>query len=404
MESRGKKILIIIENLPAPFDRRVWQEAQTLTKAGYQVSIICPKGKGFDKWREVIDGIAIYRHPLPIEARRAVGYFFEYACALFWEFVLSVRVFFERGFDVIQACNPPDLIFLVGGFYKIFRKRFVFDHHDLTPELWLAKGRQKDLFYKSLVLCEKLTFKTANISIATNESYKKIAIERGGRKESTVFVVRSAPQTEKLEKLIPKSPNEGLKNGKRFMVGYVGVMARQDGVDYLLRAVEYIVKKKQRTDIYFVMIGKGPEWDILVKMTKDMGIAEYALFTGRIPDKEMVDYLYACDVCVNPDEANDFNDKSTMNKVMEYMALGKPIVQFEMREGRFSAQEASLYARPNDVEDFGDKILELLDNARQRKEMGAYGQRRLEEALSWGKSEQELLKAYKYLFESLYGN
>ncbi len=396
---KAKKILIIIENLPVPFDRRVWQEAQALTKAGYLISIICPKGKGFDKWREVIDGIAIYRHPLPIEARGAIGYFFEYACALFWEFVLSVRVFFERGFDVIQACNPPDLIFLVGWFYKIFGKKFVFDHHDINPELWLAKGGKKDLFYKALLLCEKLTFKTADISLATNESYKKIAMGRGGKKGSDVFVVRSAPQTEKIDKLIPEVPNEAVKKGKRFMVGYVGVMARQDGVEYLLRAVEYIVKKKQRTDIYFVMIGKGPEWDILVKMSKDMGIGEYTFFTGRIPDKEMVDYLYACDVCVNPDEVNDFNDKSTMNKVMEYMALGKPIVQFEMHEGRFSAQEASLYAKPNDVEDFGNKILELLGDVERCRVMGDLGRRRLKEVFSWGKSEKELLKAYEALFK-----
>ncbi len=399
LASPGKRILIIIENLPAPFDRRVWQEACSLKKAGYEISIICPKGKGYEGRYEVIDGIHIYRHPLPIEARGALGYLCEYSCALFWEFALSLRVFLGRGFDVIQACNPPDLIFLVGGFYKLFfGKKFVFDHHDINPELWLAKGGEKNLFYKLLRLCERLTFMTADVSIATNMSYRDIAVKRGGMKGDEVFVVRSSPIIENIEKFVPVEINESLKNGKKYMVGYVGVMGLQDGLDYLLRAIDYIVNKKGRRDIYFVLIGKGPEWQSLQDYSKQLRLDDYTLFTGRAPDKEMIEYLSACDVCVNPDVVNDFNDKSTMNKIVEYMILGKPIVQFDMKEGKYSAQEASLYARPNDAEDFGKKILELLADSEKRKLMSTLGRNRVKEALSWGNSELELLRAYEYLF------
>jgi glycosyltransferase involved in cell wall biosynthesis len=398
LDSPGKHILIIIENLTAPFDRRVWQEACSLKNAGYEISIICPKGKGYEKKFEIINGIYIYRHPSPIEAKGALGYMLEYSIALFWELYLSVKVNSVRRFDAIQACNPPDLIFIVGGIFKLFGKKFIFDHHDINPELWVAKGHKKDLFYKLLLLCERWTFNTADISIATNESYKEIAVKRGGKKLEDVFVVRSSPKAENIEKYMTTEPNDAFKNGKKYLVGYVGVMAKQDGLDYLLRAVDYLVNKKGRTDIYFVLIGKGPEWQELLQYAKDLKISEYVKFTGRIGDKEMVECLCACDVCVNPDEANEFNDKSTMNKIVEYMILGKPIVQFEMKEGRFSAQDASVYAKPNDHADFGDKIVELLDDPKRRMAMGQFGVNRVKEALSWNDSERELLKAYHYLF------
>ena len=211
MVSPGKKILIIIENLPAPFDRRVWQEANCLMREGYQVSIICPTGKGFEARHEVLEGIHIFRHSLPFEASGVMGYVVEYSCALFWEFVLAFKVLFSRGFDVIQACNPPDLIFIVGGFFKIFMgKKCVFDHHDINPELWLAKGKKKDVFYNLLLACERATFKTADICLSTNESYKQIALERGGKNPEDVFVVRSAPQTDKIAALLPKTLDTSL--------------------------------------------------------------------------------------------------------------------------------------------------------------------------------------------------
>ena len=397
--NKKKHILIIVENLPVPFDRRVWQEANSLKKAGYTVSVICPKGKGYSKKIEVINEIYIYRHPLPLEARGAAGYLVEYACALFWQFVLSAKVFFKRGFDVIHACNPPDLMFMIGFFYKVmFRKKFVFDHHDINPELYLAKGGKKDFFYKLLVLFERLTLRVADISIATNQSYKEIALTRGKKKSEDVFIVRSAPIVGNIDFFIPQTSGVTLKKGKKYLVGYVGVMAKQDGVDYLLRAADYIVNKEKRNDILFILVGKGPEWRELVGFSKKLQLQSNIVFTGRISDKEMVEYLFACDVCVNPDVVNEFNDKSTMNKVLEYMVLGKPIVQFDMREGKYSAQEASLYAKANDEEDFAKKILDLLENKERREKMGQIGRKRVKEGLSWKYSEKELIKAYKYLF------
>lgn len=398
MASAGR-LLILVENLPVPFDRRVWQEANSLIKAGYEVSVICPKGKEYSKSFEVINEIYIYRHPLPFEARGAAGYLVEYACALFWQFILSVKVFLERGFDVIHACNPPDLMFMIGFLYKVlFGKKFVFDQHDINPELYLAKGGKRDFFYKLLFLFERLTFGVANISIATNQSYKEIALARGKKKSEDVFIVRSSPIVENIERFIPQAFDGTLKKGKKYMVGYIGVMAKQDGLDYLLRAADYIVNKERRDDIFFVLIGKGPEWEDLVEYSKKLQLQSNVVFTGRISDKEMVNYISACDVCVNPDIVNEFNNKSTMNKVLEYMVLGKPIVQFDMRESRYSAQDASLYAKANDEEDFARKIIELLGNKERREKMGWIGRKRVKEELSWECSERELIEAYRYLF------
>ena len=250
---RPRRVLIIVENLPSPFDRRVWQEATTLQQHGYEVSIICPKGKGYEDKYEVVEDIHIYRHSLPLEADGALGYALEYSAALFWEFYLSFKVLFSRGFDVIHACNPPDLIFIVGGFFRLFfRKKFIFDHHDINPELYEAKFGRRDFFWRLMVWCEKMTFKTAAVSIATNESYKRIAIERGGMKPENVYVVRSGP---KLDRLKIIDPVPALKKGRPYMVGYVGVMGKQEGIDYLLRAAKHIIHEQQRTDIHFGFVG-----------------------------------------------------------------------------------------------------------------------------------------------------
>jgi glycosyltransferase involved in cell wall biosynthesis len=391
-----RSVLIIVENLPSPFDRRVWQEATTLREAGYGVSIICPTGKGFEQRYEQIDGIHIYRHPLPLEAEGAIGYALEYATALFWEFVLALRVLRRHGFDAIHACNPPDLIFLVGGFFKLFaRKRFIFDHHDINPELYEAKFGRRDFFYRLMVMFERLTFRTADVSIATNESYKRIAIERGGMDPSRVFVVRSGPKLDRL-RIVP--PVAELKRGRRFLVGYVGVMGKQEGIDYLLRAAAYIVRDLQRTDVHFGLVGGGTSLDEMKAYAAQLGIADHVTFTGRVPDDDLLAMLNTSDVCVNPDVANDMNDKSTMNKIMEYMALGKPIVQFDLTEGRFSAGEASLYAARNDERDMARKILELLDDPERRARMGEFGRRRVMEELEWRYEAPKLLQAYEAAF------
>jgi glycosyltransferase involved in cell wall biosynthesis len=359
------------------------------------VSIICPKGKGHELSFEMIDGIAIYRHALPFEAAGAVGYFLEYSWALIAEFYLSVKVLISRGFDVIHACNPPDTIFIIGRFYKLFGKKFLFDHHDINPELYEAKFNRRDFFYRLMISLERWTFRTASVSIATNESYRRIAIERGGMAPDRVFVVRSGPDLSRL-KIMP--PVAALKKGRKYLVGYVGVMGRQEGIDLLLKSVRYLVVDKRRSDIHFGLVGGGTELPALRAMADSLGVSDYVTFTGRVPDQELLQMLNTADVCVNPDLANEMNDKSTMNKIMEYMALGKPIVQFDLTEGRVSAQDASLYARQNDSVDMAEKILALLDDEAARIRMGEFGRARVLKDLSWDHEIPRLLAAYSALF------
>ena len=390
----ARRVLIIVENLPLPFDRRVWQESRTLAAAGYLVSIICPKAPGYEKSFEEIDGIHIHRHWLPAEADGALGYAYEYGVALLMEFWLSLKIAFGRGFDVLQACNPPDTIFLIGGFYKLFGKKFVFDHHDINPELYEAKFGKKGWGRKLLVFLERLSFRTADMVISTNESYRRIAVDRGGKDPRDVFVVRSGPDLTRIKRV---PPNPALKKGRRYLVGYVGVMGKQEGIDLLLQAVQLIVKHLGRTDIQFGLVGGGTELPAMRELAKKLDVAEYVTFTGRAPDAELLEMLNTADICVNPDRANDMNDRSTMNKIMEYMALGKPVVQFDLTEGRVSAGDASWYARPNDVADLAQKMVALLGDENQRIHMGAIGRERVEHALSWQHEAPRLLAAYDNL-------
>jgi len=392
--ARLGRVLVLVENLPSPFDRRVWQEACTLRDAGYVVSIVCPTGTGCEKRFEAIDGIHIYRYPLPIEASGAAGYAIEYGVALAWTFALACRVLLTRGFDVVHACNPPDLFFLIGRFFKLFGKKFVFDHHDLNPELYEAKFGRRDFFHWLLLKVERWTFRCADVSIATNESYRRVAVQRGGMRPERVFVVRSGPSLARL-RMVP--PDERLKRGRRYLVGYVGVMGRQEGIDLLLQAVRHIVVGMGRSDVHFGLVGGGTSLEEMKRLARELGIADYVTFTGRVPDAQLLAMLNTAEACVNPDVANELNDKSTMNKIMEYMALGKPIVQFDLAEGRFSAREASLYARRNDPVDFAAKIVELLDDPARRVAMGAYGRRRIESELEWRHEAPKLLAAYAAL-------
>jgi glycosyltransferase involved in cell wall biosynthesis len=396
MMNEQRRVLFLVENLPSPFDRRVWQEATTLRDAGYEVSIICPTGKGYDQTREIIEGIHIYRYRLPVEGSGALGYAVEYATALFWSTVLAWRVYLTRGFDVVHACNPPDLLFLVGGMFKLLGKKFVFDHHDLNPELYEAKFERRDFFYRLMLKLERMTFRTADVSLATNESYRKIAVERGGMSSDRVFVVRSGPSLERM-KILP--PDPALKRGRKHLVGYVGVMGRQEGIDYLLHALRHIVKVLGREDVHFGLVGGGTSLAEMQVLAEELGVQDYVTFTGRVPDAQMLAMLNTADVCVNPDVANEMNDKSTMNKIMEYMALGKPIVQFDLTEGRCSAQQASLYARRNDPVDFARKVIELLDNPEKRREMGEFGRKRVENELEWRYEVPKLLAAYDALWQ-----
>jgi glycosyltransferase involved in cell wall biosynthesis len=386
---------MLVENLPSPFDRRVWQEATALRDAGYAVAIICPTGPGFESCFEEVDGIAIYRYDLPTEGEGALGYAIEYSVALVNTSLLAWRVLLTRGFDVIHACNPPDLFFLIGGFFRLLGKKFVFDHHDINPELYEAKFGRRDFFWKLMVWLERLTFRTADISIATNESYRRIAVERGGMDPDRVFVVRSGPSLDRL-RVLPPQPS--LKQGRAHLVGYVGVMGRQEGIDLLLRAVRSIVHDRGRRDIHFGLVGGGTSLEEMKTLARELGVADYVTFTGRVPDAQLLAMLNTAEVCVNPDVANEMNDKSTMNKIMEYMALGKPIVQFDLAEGRFSAQDASLYARRNDPDDMAAKIVELIDDPARRAAMGAYGRRRVENELEWRYEVPKLRAAYRALW------
>jgi glycosyltransferase involved in cell wall biosynthesis len=389
-----KRVLVLVENLPSPFDRRVWQEACTLRDAGWTVSIVCPTGRGCEAKFEAIDGIDIWRYDLPTEGAGAAGYAVEYLFALVKTFLISIRIFAARGFDVIHACNPPDLFFLIGAFYKLFGRKFLFDHHDANPELYEAKFGRRDFFWKLLRLLERLTFRTADVAIATNESYRRIALERGGMAPERVFVVRSGPSLERM-KVVPPVP--ALKKNRKYLVGYVGVMGKQEGIDLLLHAVRHLVHERQRQDVHFGLVGGGTSLEEMRALARALGVDDYVTFTGRVPDAEMLAVLNTAEVCVNPDVANEMNDISTMNKVMEYMALGKPIVQFDLAEGRFSARDASLYARKNDAFDFAKKIVELIDDAEKRKAMGAYGRRRVLEELEWRHEAPKLLAAYAAL-------
>lgn len=393
--STGRRVLIIVENLPVPFDRRVWSQATTLVKAGYRVSVICPKGKGSTSSYEVIEGVHIYRHSLPLDAEGVLGYAVEYSAALFWEFLLSLKVLRQRGFDVIHACNPPDTIFLIGGFYRLFGKKFLFDHHDINPELYEAKFGRRDFGWKLMVWLEKLSFRIANRSLATNESYREIAITRGGMDPDKVHIVRSGPNLDRVREV---EPDAKWRNGRRFVVGYVGVIGKQEGLDLLLESVSHLVNTRKRDDIQFVICGGGPELEAIRAESAAMGLGDFVTFTGRCPDETLFSALSTSDVCVNPDRPTAMNDKSTMNKIMEYMALGKPIVQYDLREGRFSAQEASLYAACTDPADFGDKITELLDDPERRAAMGAFGRERVRRELAWNYEAPKLLAAYEALF------
>ena len=392
-----RRVLILVENLPSPFDRRVWQEACALRDAGYTVSIICPTGRGCEKKFEEIEGVAIWRYVLPTEGAGALGYLVEYGAALFWTFFLSLKVFFTRGFDVVHACNPPDLFFLIGGFYKLFGRKFLFDHHDANPELYVAKFGRKDFLYRVMLWLERTTFRFADVSIATNRSYRRIAIERGGMDPRRVFVVRSGPSLERM-RIIP--PVEALKRGRKHLVGYVGVMGRQEGLDYLLHAARHIVFDLKRSDVHFGLVGGGTSLGEMKALARELGVQDYVTFTGRVPDEELLAMLNTADVCVNPDVATEMNDISTMNKIMEYMALGKPIVQFDLAEGRFSAQGASLYARRNDPVDLAVKIVELLDDPQRRRAMGSLGRRRVVDELEWRHEAPKLLAAYDALWAS----
>jgi glycosyltransferase involved in cell wall biosynthesis len=393
-----RKVLIIVENLPVPFDTRVWKEALALQAAGYQVSVLCPLGHGCRQRYECLEGVHIYRHPLPAEGNSVLGYVWEYIWALFWEFLFTWRIFLTRGFQVVHGCNPPDDIFLVALPFKLFGVKYIFDQHDANPELYCSKYERKDFFWKAQIWLERLSYIASDVVIATNESYKQLAIQRGRLAAPDIFIVRNGPDLAKF-KLVPPRPE--LKHGKPYLVGYVGTMSIQEGLDILID-VAFHIKQLGRRDIHFTCVGGGPSLQGLREMVKTKGLEDSVTFTGRVPDQELLEILSTADVCVNPDKPCEMNDISTMVKISEYMALGKPIVQFDLKEGKFTSGEASLYSTHTAedlVTDFADKILWLMDHPEERKRMGEIGRARVEQHLAWEYSVAELIAAYDRAFE-----
>jgi glycosyltransferase involved in cell wall biosynthesis len=385
--------LIIVENLTMPIDRRVWQEATTLRDAGYTVSVICPKGAQYTKAYELLDGIHVFRHPLPFEADGALGYALEYSWALFWEFILSIRVYFKIGFDCIQACNPPDLIFIIGAFWKyLFGKPFLFDHHDINPELYEAKFGRRGGFHKLLLKLERWTFKCADASIATNETFKSIAVTRGGMDPSRVFVVRSIPDLSRFKRI---EAEERYRNGRRHVIGYVGIMGAQDGVDLFVEGMAHLVNGRGRRDTQAVIVGSGTELDRLKGMVRENGLEDYVTFTGFLSGQPLLRAFSTFDIGVIPDPKNGYNDKISMNKVFEYMTLGIPFVQFDLDEGVHVAGEAALVARNNSPIELADNMARLLDDDDLRAKLSNTGRARAKALLRWETERAQLLAAYE---------
>lgn len=388
---RGRRALILVENLSVPFDRRVWQECRTLRDAGWEVDVICPRGTKRDTEPEaVIDGVRIHRYPLRAATGGPAGYLKEYGAALWHTARLARKV---GPVDVVHACNPPDLLFLPALRLKRQGAKFVFDQHDLVPELYLSRfGRGKDLLYRGVCALERMTYRAADVVLATNESYKDVAVRRGGRRPEDVFVVRSAPDTERFR---PVEPEPELRRGKPHLLCYLGVMGPQDGVDYALRALAKLRDELGRTDWHAVFVGAGDTFDAMVRLSRELGLADQVEFTGRVPDADLVRWLSSADVCLSPDPCNPLNDVSTMNKVLEYMVMGRPIVSFDLKEARVSAGEAAVYAAGDDELAFARLVAQLLDDPEQRSQMGKFGQERINGPLAWRNSQAALLAAYE---------
>ncbi len=386
--------LMIVENLPVPFDRRVWQEATTLKQNGYDVTVICPKGKGHDAAHEVIDGVEIYRHDLPVEGRGVVGFAVEYASALFHEFRLAWKVWRHHRFDVVHVANPPDLLFLVALPFKLAGARLIFDHHDISPELYVQKFGRRDIGWRLMQLCEKLSFMAADAVISTNQSYRQIAIDRGAKAPSDVFVVRSSPRSDVMRMV---EPDPEIRAKAPVILGYVGIMGSQDGIDVLLEILALLKDKHGVGGFHAMLIGEGPELDASKQLAEQLGLSSHVTFTGYLAGEALHRTLSSIDIGLCPDPCNDYTRRCTMNKIMEYMAFSKPQVQFTLEEGQFSAQDASLYAPVDDKDAFARCIIELIDAPDLRERMGRIGRDRIETALNWSAEVPNLLAAYEHV-------
>jgi glycosyltransferase involved in cell wall biosynthesis len=392
-----KKALIFIEDNTFSHDNRVIREAAALNDAGWDITVVCPRYPEDPFYKRVSDNLRVYFYPKP-NAVSAAGHLVEHAITLFFGTLFVFWVQVRHGFQILHACNPMDTLWMLAAPYRLFGKKFVYDQHDLCPELYLSREEsgRKSLFFKALLFLEQMSYRTAAAVISTNESYKSIAVERGGRSPESVFIVRNGPN---LSKFRPVEPRKDLKKDGEILVGYLGNINLQDGVDRLLIAAKQVVFENGRKNIRFVLVGGGAYQPELVKLSAEMGLSDCVKFTGRVSDDEMLRTLCACDICVQPDPYNPLNDVSTMNKVMEYMALSKPVIAFDLKETRFSCGDAALYADPHDTDDLGRKIMELAGNAGLREKMAVMGRKRVETVLAWPFSVPHLIAAYNYALE-----
>ena len=390
---RRPAVHIIVQNLPVPFDRRVWLECQSLTAAGYQVSVACPKGPG-DPPYEVIDGVTIYKYDAPRTGTGKVAFFREYLHSFLATAWLTAKAWRRHRFRVLQACNPPDIFWPIALVLRLAGVRFVFDHHDLCPELYESKFATRSPLYWAVRLLEWCTFRSAHHVTSTNESYRAIAIERGGKRPEEVTVVRTGPDPDRLRR---GAPDPALRRGRDHLVVYLGVMGAQDGVDLAVLTADRVVHSLDRTDISFTFIGGGESYDDLVALVRELDLEAYVSMPGRLPDIEVAALLSTADVGLCPDPKNPLNDVSTMNKTMEYMSFGLPVVAFDLQETRVSAADAGVYARPNEVEDFARLLIELLDDASRRMAMGGRGRQRIVDSLAWSHQQRSYTAVYDAL-------
>ncbi len=385
-------ILILVENLPVPLDRRVWQEACALRDAGYEVVVICPRMRGFTQPEEVLEGIYIYRHWISEEASGFAGFFREYASALWGQTLLAWKIRRRHRFQVIHLCNPPDLLFLVAWPFKwFFGTKIIYDVHDAWPEMFEAKFARRRLMYWAVRVAERLTYAVADVVLATNESVKQIATGRGRKPAEKVFVVRTAPKVATLN----CAPDPALRKGRRFLAGYVGVMGNADGVHYLIDAAAHLVHTMGRKDVQFLLMGTGPEWESLTAQRDRLGLQAYVDMPGRVTNEFLFSALRTMDLGVSCDPINEYNEHCTMNKVLEYMAFSKPQVMFDLKEGRASAGDAALYVKENSAARLAESIARLLDDPESRERLGRLGEARIRTQLNWEKSVAQLLKAYQ---------
>jgi glycosyltransferase involved in cell wall biosynthesis len=393
----NRNILIIIQNLTVPIDRRAWQEATSLRRHGFGVAIVCPKMGAYTKAFERLEDMDIYRYPLIYEAdKSAVGFFVEFVYCWLATLWLALKAYANRPFHAIHACNPPDTFFALALLFRPLGVKFVFDHHDLCPELTLAKGHARtSIGYRGMLLLERMTLRSADVVIAPNESHRAIEMARGRVPGARIAVVRSGPRRGWADVDVP---HPELKRGFRHMVLYLGTMGAQDGVDHLLRAIQ-TYRTIAPDDTLFVFVGGGPDQPHMKALAGNLGLDAVVHFTGRIPDEELCTYLSTADVCVDPDPITEFNNLCTMNKIIEYMAFGRPIVAFDLVEHRRSAEEAVVYISENDDAAIGRAIRELLLDEKKRENMSQFGRQRFREALAWENAEQRLIAAYEQLFD-----